>query len=345
MIEVSKIIESLSQNYLDFLKLLIGIVLLIKGADILIDACISLAKHYKISGFIIGLLVLAVGTSLPELVVSVFLSLQGNSSELLLANIVGSNNSNIMFILGCTLMVSNITLNKHFLTRLLPENFIYTLLFLLLFFFIASGAGYQITQLEGIFFLLVTVLHFYKVLRKPPAPAALGTADTKQSIDKKEASSNISINKVILFAVISCIMVGLGGKWVSSGAKTLAVEVFQVRESFVGIFIVSISTSLPELVTSVKAAQRNQSDLLLGSLVGSNFFNMYAIGGISAVLSPIVVELNLGIDILWNILALILIFFLAKFNSAHILKKSYSLIFIGLFAFYLFYVFQRSFNF
>lgn len=263
---------------LSILMLVGGFVLLIKGADWLIEGSSSLAKRFNIPEIAIGLTIVAFGTSMPEFVVNLFGSLQGNN-DLVLGNIIGSNNFNLLLILGFAGLVYPISVQKNTANKEIP----FSLLAGLVVFFLAndtifnSQATNMLSRFDGLIlfaFFVAFLLYIWRLVRNHEID--LGTEEI-HILTNKKTYLFISLGLACMFG---------GGKLVVDSAVTLA-ELFGISQKIIAVTIVSGGTSLPELVTSAVAAFKKKSDIAIGNVVGSNIFNIFYILGLSAVISPV----------------------------------------------------------
>ncbi|MCR5826035.1 MAG: calcium/sodium antiporter [Oscillospiraceae bacterium] len=272
------------------LFLLLGFVLLIKGADYFVDGSSSVAKKLRVPTLIIGLTIVAMGTSLPELSVSITASM-ANSNALAVSNVIGSNIFNLMVVLGASALMAPMHVSGEVLKKDFPFTIACALLLL--------GLGYHgmvLSRADGAI-LLALFLGFlaYQIRSALIARRAEGRAEQDVALDaamdmaqdeEDEEIREISMGLSLLFIVGGAAAVKLGGDWVVDGAKTIA-AFCGLSENLIGLTIVALGTSLPELVTSVIAARKNELDMAIGNVVGSNVFNILMILGVASTLSPI----------------------------------------------------------
>ena len=258
-------------NYLIWIVLLlVGFVLLIKGADLFVDGSSSVAKILKVPSVIIGLTIDALGTSLPEAAVSITASMQGNNS-MALSNVMGSNIFNLLVVIGASALIKAFDVNQDIKKRDLPFNIMLTAL-LLVFAFTGKVLG----RFEGIIFIAILIVYMIILIK-----SALNN-----KID--EQFETMSVPKSIIYIIIGVAAIIGGGQLVVNNASAIASEL-GLSDLFIGLTIVAIGTSLPELVTSIVAAKKGESGLALGNAVGSSILNIVFILGISATLSPITI--------------------------------------------------------
>lgn len=287
-----------------YLLFVIGFVLLIKGADILVDGASSIAKKSNISELVIGLTIVSFGTSMPELIVNVISSING-SAELAIGNIFGSNIANVLLILGFAALIKPLPIQRSIYFTEIPISLVATLLvgFLANADLFVEVKGLTLSRIDGgilLFFFALFMGYIYVVSKAKPHVLE---PDTKVELIGTEPNW-----KSILKILGGVVALFLGGKWVVDGAIEIAL-LFGLSETFIGLTVVAIGTSLPELVTSAVAAKRGQADLAVGNVVGSNVFNLLWILGISSVIQPIPFDVASNTDILMIIFASTLLIF------------------------------------
>lgn len=253
---------------MEYLLLIIGFVLLIKGADFFVEGSSSLARFLKIPSVIIGLTIVAMGTSAPEASVSINAALAGNN-DIAVSNIIGSNIFNGLVVVGICAFISGFKTNKDILKRDMPVNILITAILCVM---IADG---RLSRLEGI--LLLSEMIFYIV------NMIFSALKTRSSCPDEKS---MPLYKSLIFIAGGLVAVIFGGNLVVNNASQIAVS-FGVSQNFIGLTIVAIGTSLPELVTSIVATRKGDSGLALGNAIGSNIFNILFILGMSATISPL----------------------------------------------------------
>lgn len=293
---------------MEYLLLILGFVLLIKGADFFVDGSSSVAKLLKVPSIIIGLTVVAMGTSMPELSVSVTAALQG-SNDLAVSNVLGSNIFNILMVLGCCAVLSPVRTDESMLKREFPFSIFITLILLLLNsdfsiskvlagdeFFVLGRAG-------GILLLMLFGMFLYSTVKT----ALAARMENEEDEDEYKVLSPL---KSAIYIIGGLAGIVWGGDLVVESASTIALT-FGWSQTFIGLTIVAIGTSLPELVTSVVAARKGETDLAVGNVVGSNIFNILLILGVSSVISPIRLEVSAVYDTLILIVVSIFVYITA----------------------------------
>ncbi len=267
---------------MSILLITIGFILLVKGADYLVDGASSIAKRFHIPEIIIGLTIVAVGTSMPELVVSVTSALQGHS-DIAVGNIIGSNIANMFLILGVCSIIKPLEFKKQ--SRLI-ENPLTLCLTILLFFLCNNGGtenAHLITKNEGILLLGLCILYIvYNIIM-----AKKGEQFDLEAGEKiPENTETAGILKSIFNVIIGIIGLKFGGDFVVDGCVAIATA-FGISEELISLTIVAVSTSLPELITSITATRKGETDMAIGNILGSQIFNILLIIGTSAFLCPI----------------------------------------------------------
>ncbi len=318
---------------MDYIFLIIGFVLLIKGADFFVDGSSSVAKILKVPTIIIGLTVVAFGTSMPELSVSVTAAIKGNN-ELAVSNVLGSNIFNLLVVLGCCALVNPVQAKWSLLKKEFPFSiFIAVILFLLDSDFsvakvIKGDETFMLGRLGGILFLLLFALFLYSTVR-----AALRSRN-EEGQETEEDYKILSPVKSAVYIAGGLAGIVLGGDLVVDSACSIA-ETFGLSQTFIGLTVVALGTSLPELVTSMVAAGKGENDLAVGNVVGSNIFNILLILGISATITPIKLEVTAVYDTLILIVASALVY-LASISKHEIRRTEGAMFLLAYLAFFVY---------
>ena len=252
--------------------LVVGFYMLIKGADLFVEGASKIADKFGIPQLVIGLTIVAMGTSAPEAAVSISAAFKG-SAEISVGNVLGSNILNVLVILGITGVIKMIPVQETTVKREIPFTLLITLI--LAFFGLADG---QVDRGEGVILWVLFGLYLYYLLRM----AKSGQAE----VEEVESGANDSILKLVLFVIIGAVLI-VWGSDISVDAATKIAQIFGMSERFIGLTIVALGTSLPELVTSVTAAIKGKTDIAVGNIVGSNIFNILFVLGTSALIIPI----------------------------------------------------------
>lgn len=262
-----------------YIVLVVSFVALIKGADFFVEGASSLAKKLGVSSVIIGLTVVAMGTSAPEAAVSISAGLQG-SNEIALGNVIGSNLFNLLVVLGFCMLITQIPSSEETIKRDFPWNIIATVAIIAAIVLFDT----KITRLEGIALLVLFVTYMSYLVYK--------TIKDRKPADEEIAE--ISLTKSLLFLIGGLAFVIVGGDLVVDSATVIA-KSWGVSDALIGLTIIAMGTSLPELVTSIVAAKKNECDMAIGNVIGSNLFNLLFVLGMSATISPIAIDLTSGI--------------------------------------------------
>ena len=278
------------------LLLAVGFAFLVKGADFFVEGSSSIAKKLKVPPIIIGLTIVAMGTSLPETAVSVTASLVQNN-ELAVSNVVGSNIFNLMFVIGVCSILTPIMVQKATVVRDIPLS-LGCALFLLVLGISGLGdkAGMTLGHADGVIFLIVFAGYIFTMVRSAMKARAAGQKVEIEGVEECDNMTELSYGKSILFLIVGAAAIAFGGDLTVDTASRIAIEL-GMSQTLVGLTIVSIGTSLPELVTSVVAARKNEVDMAVGNAVGSNIFNILMVLGISSAISPVALIRENIIDI------------------------------------------------
>lgn len=267
--------------------IIVGFVLLIKGADFLVDGSSNIAKKFHIPEIIIGLTIISIGTSMPELFVSITSSISGYS-DMAIGNIVGSNISNLLLILGVSAVIKAIDFKRE--TRLIeiPMCVFITIVFMML-----CNFGQDVSRVEGIILTVLFILFIiYTIVMAFKGEEFDKEDNNEQDIEPTTKTSTI---KDILSIILGILALKIGGDLTVNNAVKIA-EIFNWSEKIISVTILAIGTSLPELVTSVSAAIKGKSDIAIGNILGSCIFNMLLIIGVTSIIKPITYNISYNID-------------------------------------------------
>ena len=291
------------------LLLLAGFAFLVKGADLFVEGSSSIARKLKVPPIIIGLTIVAMGTSLPETAVSVTASMVQNN-ELAVSNVVGSNIFNLMFVIGVCSMLTPIMVQNVTLIRDIPLSFGCALLLLVLGILgIGDKTGMTLGHIDGIVFLIIFAVYIFTMVQSAMKARAAGQKVEIEGVEACE-TKELSYAKSILFLIVGAGAIAFGGDLTVDTASRIAIEL-GMSQTLVGLTIVSIGTSLPELVTSIVAARKNEVDMAIGNAVGSNIFNILMVLGISATISPVALLRENIIDIIILMIFTVLVWLFA----------------------------------
>lgn len=316
---------------LNYLLLVLGFILLVKGADYFVDGSSSLAKRLKIPSIVIGLTIVAFGTSAPEAAVSISASFN-NSNGIVIGNVVGSNIFNLLMVVGVCAVIKPFMVKKEVLNSEFPLS-IYAGLLLLLMCAdsVLNGTANTINRTEGIILLVFIIVFVISQVKN----ALKSRTDAENNEDEIALLSPVKTAFFILGGIAAII---IGGDVVVESASNIA-RSLSVSEHLIGLTIVAIGTSLPELVTSIVAARKGESDLALGNVIGSNIFNIFFILGITATITPIAIETVSIIDALIFILVSLVSYVLTRIGKES--KRWHGILYILMYAAFTAYILIR----
>lgn len=307
-----------------------GFYFLIKGASYLVDGASSIAKKFKVSNLMIGLTIVAFGTSAPELIVNLFASFRG-SSDLAITNVVGSNIANILLILGVSAIIFPLAVKKGTVIKEIPLSFLAVLVLWLLAndMMIDHLSFSALTRIDGAVLIAFFIIFIYYTFGLSKAEG--------EGEDIKEYKTWQSI--IMVIAGVAALT--LGGQWIVDGAIKIALRL-GMSESLVGLTIVAVGTSLPELAASAVAAYKHKADIAIGNVVGSNIFNIFWILGISALVRPLVFSPILNVDIYFMALVTLILFLFMFIGKKGILQKWQGVSMIIIYIIYIVYLINRG---
>ena len=265
---------------LQIVFLALGFFLLVKGADWFVDGASGLARKLGIPQLVIGLTIVAMGTSLPEAAVSISAALRGNA-EITIGNIVGSNILNILIILGVTALIATLKVADSTVRYEIPFMIVATFVLLWL-----GYTGGQVTWLEGVILWVLFLLYLRYLYMM-----------AKKGKEEEREAEQLSTAKIIGLILAGVVMIAAGSNFAVEGASNLA-KALGISQRFIGLTIVAFGTSLPELVTSVSAARKHNADIAIGNIVGSNIFNILFIVGTTALITPVTFASGFVVDTL-----------------------------------------------
>ena len=312
--------------------IVIGFFLLIKGADYLVDGAVGIAKKFNIPEIVIGLTIVSIGTSMPELIVSITSAMEG-FSDMAIGNVVGSNVANLLLILGISAISSPIILKRE--TRLIEVPL--CLIISIIFYFICN-IGQNVTRKEGILLITLFVLFIIYTI----VMAFKGNEFDKED-DKKETVENVQVEnnntlKNLFHIVLGIAALKFGGDLAVNNAVKVA-EWFGLSEKIISVTILAVGTSLPELVTTVSAAIKKENDIAIGNILGSNIFNMLLIIGVSALIKPITYNISYNIDMYIVMSAAVVLFLFAYIPPKNKMSRINGIIYLSLYIIYLITIF------
>lgn len=311
--------------FINLILLIIGFIILIKGADIFVDGASAVAGNFKISKMLIGLTIVAFGTSAPELAVSIK-SLLSGSGDIVLGNVIGSNILNILLILGISSLFHSLSVKNNTVKKELPITILITTLFaVLLSDNLINHTKDNFTRGDGITLILFFLVFIYYLISM-----------ARKKIDTEDKTEYMPLSKAFIFTTIGLISIILGSNLVVDHASNLA-KLLGISEKLIALTIIALGTSLPELVTSVMATRKGEYDIAIGNVVGSNIFNIGIVTGIPVAILGGISKVSFNqIDLFIMLLSVILLF-VFSYKNQKITKKE-GVIFLILFVIYYSYV-------
>ena len=307
--------------------LVIGFVLLIKGADFFVEGSSSVAKRLHVPAIIIGLTIVAMGTSAPECAVSISASLHG-SNGMAISNVIGSNIFNLLVVCGVCALFQPLEIKKETLKREFPFSVLVAVII-----GIMGLIGMKVGHVEGIILVVLFAIFLYGMVR-----IARNTRKAGELVEEEEIK-DLPLWKCLVFIGGGLVAIVIGGQVVVNCSETIA-RGFGLSETLIGLTICSIGTSLPELVTSVVAAKKNQAGMALGNVIGSNIFNILLVGGLASAISPIAMNMNNLIDIV--ILVIVSVYIMALVWKKQLLTRAGGVSMLAVYAAYMVYICVRE---
>lgn len=298
---------------LNIFLLVLGFVILIKGADLFVDGASGMAANFKVSKILIGLTIVAFGTSAPELAVGIKSILSGNG-DIVLGNVIGSNILNVLLIVGLSAVFHSLTVKNNTVRKELPITMLITTLFAVLLsdHVFDKSIKNAFTRSDGIILLLFFSVFIYYLI-------SISKKNKEKEIEK-ETEKKISLRKSIIFTIVGLTGIILGSNFVVDSASFIA-KAMGVTERLISLTVIALGTSLPELVTSITATRKGEYDIAIGNVVGSNIFNIGMVIGIPTSLIGGIGIINFSyIDILVMIIASVLLF-MFSFNDYKISRR------------------------
>lgn len=321
----------------DILMIILGFVLLVVGADMLVKGASNIAKKFHIPEMLIGLTIVAIGTSAPELIITIT-STQSSSTDLIIGNAIGSNLCNLLFILGLMAVIRPAKIDKEAINFHIPMAFLASTVILLMGLGILGNSTQYINQIEGFFLIILFIVYFsYPIIKEFED---IINSYKKEKLERQNSSNKNSKKKKInipfslLLIVVGVFLLKYGGDFVVDSATNIALY-FNISERVIGLTVVAIGTALPELVTSIFAVIRKDTDIAVGNLVGSCVLNLFLILGIGAMITP----LEFTPDFIQNLILLCsmtLVLWLFNFmGKRDTITRPKGLVLLGVFALYM----------
>lgn len=312
--------------WMSYVILICGFLLLTKGADFFVEGAAAAAGKLKVPAFVIGMTIVAMGTSAPECAVSVTAALK-NNNELAVSNAVGSDIFNLMVVCGMCALVSPLEVKTSILRKEFPFSVFVAVLLL------AAGlTGMNIGRIDGV--LLLAVFSVFLLWMVRSAQKARKHEEHAVGEDEKQMKE-LSLLRCVCYIVGGLAAIVLGGDWVVDGASVIA-ESFGMSQNLIGLTVVAFGTSLPELVTSLAAARKNQADMALGNVIGSNIFNILLILGLAAAISPMSFNMENVTDTVILIVMSIEVYFFCR--KDHDIRRTEGMIMLAEYAIYVVYI-------
>lgn len=311
---------------INILLLIVGFVILIKGADIFVDGASSVALNFKMSKMLIGLTIVSFGTSAPEFAVSVK-SLLSGSGDIVLGNVIGSNILNILLIVGASALVHSLNVKNNTVKKELPIVMLISTLFVILLSDSLIDARYEnaFTRSDGLVILLVFSIFIYYLISM-----------MKNKIDEEQDEKKMPLLKALIFTVLGIVMIVFGSDFVVDSASQIA-RAIGISEKMIALTIIALGTSLPELVTSITATKKGEYDIAIGNVVGSNIFNLGVVVGIPVAIFGGIDKISFNsVDLIVFLVSTVMLFFFSV-DDRKITRKE-GIIFLLVFIAYYSYV-------
>ena len=312
---------------LAIIGVIIGFVLLVKGADFFVEGSGSVAKKFNIPVFIIGMTIVAMGTSAPECAVSISASVRGING-MAISNVIGSNIFNLLVVCGVCALFQPLVIKKETLKKEFPFSVLVAVII-----GVMGLAGMMVGHMDGIILVVIFALFLYWMVRSAKKSMQAG-----EDVEAEEIK-DLPIWKCLVFIGGGLVAIVIGGQMVVNCSETIA-RGFGLSETLIGLTICSIGTSLPELVTSVVAARKNQAGMALGNVIGSNIFNILLVGGLASAISPIAVNMNNLIDIV--ILVAVSLYIMILVWRKQLLTRAGGVSMLAIYAAYMVYICVRE---
>ena len=321
----------------DILMIILGFVLLVVGADMLVKGASNIAKKFHIPEMLIGLTIVAIGTSAPELIITIT-STQSSSTDLIIGNAIGSNLCNLLFILGLMAVIRPVKIDKEAINFHIPMAFLASTVILLMGLGILGNSTQYINQIEGFFLIILFIVYFsYPIIKEFEDiinSYKKEKLERQNSSNKNSKKKNINIPFSLLLIVVGVFLLKYGGDFVVDSATNIALY-FNISERVIGLTVVAIGTALPELVTSIFAVIRKDTDIAVGNLVGSCVLNLFLILGIGAMITP----LEFTPDFIQNLILLcsmtIVLWLFNFMGKKNTITRPKGLVLLGVFTLYM----------
>ena len=315
----------------EIIMIILGFIFLVKGADLLVKSATSIAKKFGLSEILIGLTIVALGTSLPEVFITITSAIDGHS-DLIIGNAIGSCICNFLFVIGLSSLIRPVKFQKRIIRVHLPIGIF--VMFLLLFLGNTEklGEAQTITRGQGVVLLLCTLAYIlYTIYEEKKAKDKEFDEEMIKDVKSKE---NSSITRIIIYMVLGILGLKFGSDFVVDNAIIIA-ENFGLSERFIGMTIVAIGTALPEIITGIISAKRGEADLLLGNITGSNILNLCLLIGLGAVINPLTFATDFNGSLLILIFVTIFLQIITTINKRNELDRKSGVLLILVYAIYI----------
>lgn len=311
--------------------IILGFIFLVKGADLLVKSATSIAKKFGLSEILIGLTIVALGTSLPEVFITITSAIDGHS-DLMIGNAIGSCICNFLFVIGLSSLIRPVKFQKRIIRVHLPIGIFVMLLLLFLGNTEKLGEAQTITRGQGVVLLLCTLAYIlYTIYEEKKAKDKEFDEEMIKDVKSKE---NSSITRIIIYMVLGILGLKFGSDFVVDNAIIIA-ENFGLSERFIGMTIVAIGTALPEIITGIISAKRGEADLLLGNITGSNILNLCLLIGLGAVINPLTFATDFNGSLLILIFVTIFLQIITTINKRNELDRKSGVLLILVYAIYI----------
>lgn len=313
-------------DIIEYLLFLPGFYLLIKGADILVEGASSIARRLKISDLVIGLTIVSIGTSAPELAINIVSSLKGQS-DLAISNVLGSNIANILLILGISAVIKDITVKENTIWKEIPFSLLGSIVILIQAndIYFKANLRNELSKNDGLILLSFFIIFIYYIF---------SIAQKHHIFEEEIPKKQLNIHIAIFYVLLGLTMLPIGSNWVVNGAIKVA-KALNLSEAFIGLTIVAVGTSLPELAASGVATYKGNTQIAIGNVVGSNIFNVFFVLGISASINPLQFTWENNLDAIITVIVSFVLFSFLFIGKRHILERNQGIMFVVLYIIYI----------
>ena len=316
---------------LEILLIVIGFILLVKGADLLVKAATSIAKKFGLSEMLIGLTIVAIGTSLPEIFITITSSINGHT-DLIIGNSIGSCICNFLFVIGISAVVRPVKFDNRIIKRHLPISIMAMLLLLFLGNTTKLGEIHIIDRWQGIVLLIFTIIYIiYTIYEEKKLKDKKIDDEIIKEVESKEIKSMFLI---VVYFVLGIVGLKFGSDFVVDNSILIA-ESLGLSEVFIGMTIVAFGTALPEIITGIISAKRDESDLLLGNITGSNILNLCLLIGVGAIINPLKFTTNFNSNLLFLLAITVFLQIIARINKNNKLDRKTGILLVSVYIIYI----------